>query len=43
MYLLCHKHWGATDKGKDGEDEKGFSHFIKISCWELFNFIEINA
>ena len=24
IYLLCQKHWQATDEGKDGEDEKSF-------------------
>ena len=31
MYLLCHKHWAATDEGKDGRDEKCSFHYIKIS------------
>ena len=31
IYLLCRKHLEATDEGKDGEDEKCFSHFMKIS------------
>ena len=31
IYSLCHKHWEATGKGKDGRDEKRFSHFIKIA------------
>ena len=31
IYLLCHKHWEAADEGKDGRDEKCFSHFMKIS------------
>ena len=30
-YLLCHKYWEVTDKGKDERDEKCFSYFIKIS------------
>ena len=28
IYLLCHKHWVATDEDKDGRDEKCFSHLI---------------
>ena len=36
-YLLCHKNWEATDEGKDGKDEKCFSHFIKISWWYVGN------
>ena len=43
MYLLCYKHWEDTDEGKDGRDEKCFSQDILIICWELFNFIGINA
>ena len=31
IYLLYHKHWEATDEGKNERDEKCFSHLIKIS------------
>ena len=30
IYLLFHKHWEAIDEGKDGREEKCFSHFVKV-------------
>ena len=45
-YLLSYKHCEATDEGKDKRDQKILSplyKYILIICWELLNFIGINA
>ena len=46
IYLLSYKHCDATDECKDKRDKKIFSplyKYILIICWELLNFIRINA